>query len=342
VRAIVLALGEFPSGAVAPDDRRRLDEWLLDNYERHPDAGLHAAIAWLVRVAWGDQEGARLLDRIDAEACRAGPGERCWAVNGEGQTLTRVRGPVVFVMGAPPDESPGRFPGQPETPHEVRIDHSFAVGSQLVTLGQFRRFCAARGVAHRHPVEYGAADDGPVLAVSWYQAAAYCDWLSERAGLPPEQWCYRNDDRVGYGPGMRVAPDALARAGYRLPTEAEWEYACRAGAVTSRYHGSAEHLLWHYAWYRHSSDAYTPPNARLKPNDLGLFDVLGSAWEWCHDALPGAPDGLLGEATRCLCRGGSYVDLPELVRAAYRCHYPPDGKDCTLGFRVARTWPGPT
>jgi formylglycine-generating enzyme required for sulfatase activity len=335
MRALVLALGEFAPAAFSKTDRDRLDEWLLRTYEQHPDAGLHASIRWLVSAGWRDEKRAGQLERIErAQRGRKGPRERLWTVNGEGQTLTIVPGPVVFVMGSPRGEESDRFRGAPETRHEVRLGHSFAISSQKVTLGQFRRFRED----HPHPVEYGADANGPVLAVSWYQAAEYCNWLSQREGLPPEQWCYLPDDRGSYGPGMRIAPDALSRTGYRLPAEAEWEYTCRAGAVTSRYYGSADHLLRHHAWYRHNSDAYTPGSARLKPNDLGLFDVLGTAWEWCHEPLRNEPDAAINGKTTSLCRGGSYIDLPELVRAAYRCAYPPDGKDCTLGFRIARTW----
>jgi formylglycine-generating enzyme required for sulfatase activity len=276
-------------------------------------------------------------------------------VNTEKQTLTIIRGPVVFVMGSPPEERAGRFPGDLETQHEVRLERSFAIASQKVTLGQFRRFCRERGITPAHPAEYGNDEEGPVVAVSWYQAAEYCNWLSQREGLTP---CYLPDERGGYGPGMSIAPDALGRTGYRLPTEEEWEFACRAGAVTSRHYGSAEDLLAQYAWYRRNSDAYTPGGARLKPNDLGLFDILGATWEWCHEpAIPtaetvglglGLPASLavrppqampIGRTTNCFCRGGSDIDLPELVRAAYRCRYPPAGMDGTLGFRIARTLP---
>ena len=82
---------------------------------------------------------------------------------------------------------------------------------------------------------------------------------------------------------MRPAPDFLNRTGYRLPTEAEWEYACRAGAVTSRCYGETEELLPNYAWYSENSKGRSRPVGSLKPNDFGLFDMHGNGWQWCNN-----------------------------------------------------------
>ena len=82
---------------------------------------------------------------------------------------------------------------------------------------------------------------------------------------------------------MKIRADALGRTGYRLPTEAEWEYACRAGAVTSRYFGVNVDLLGQYAWYLATSQDHAWPCGSLLPNDLGLFDMLGNVYEWCQE-----------------------------------------------------------
>jgi formylglycine-generating enzyme required for sulfatase activity len=173
--------------------------------------------------------------------------------------------------------------------------------------------------------------------VSWYEAAAYCNWLSEREGLAEDQWCYRPNDRGEYGPGMRIADDFLDRRGYRLPTEAEWEFACRAGTVTRRYFGDRDSYLDQYAAYRENTEGKVQPVARRKPNDLGLFDMLGNVSEWCHDLYLPDRDGahVVTDQPRVV-RGGSVADPPSRVRSAARSQAPPGRYDPTLGFRVAR------
>ena len=79
---------------------------------------------------------------------------------------------------------------------------------------------------------FARTDDCPVHEVSWYDAAAYCNWLSEQEGIPKGEWCYLPNEEGRYAAGMKLVPDILSRAGYRLPTAGEWEYACRAGSVT--------------------------------------------------------------------------------------------------------------
>ena len=110
----------------------------------------------------------------------------------------------------------------------------------------------------------------------WYAAAAYCNWLSKRGGIARGQWCYLPNESGAYAEGMTIPADVLERTGYRLPTEAEWEYACRAGAVTSRYYGLSAELLGKYARYLANSEEHAWPCGSLLPNDLGLFDMLGN------------------------------------------------------------------
>src|SRR3954452_2229741 len=115
--------------------------------------------------------------------------------------------------------------------------------------------------------------------------AHYCNWLSEQEGLPKDQWCYLPNEAGDYAEGMSIPADVLERSGYRLPTEAEWEYACRAGAVTSRYYGHAIELLSAYVRYQANSSERAWMCGSLLPNDLGLFDMLGNVYEWSYDSM---------------------------------------------------------
>ena len=197
--------------------------------------------------------------------------------------------------------------------------------------------------------------------VAWYDAAAYCNWLSEQEGIDKKEWCYLPNKDGEYAEGMKLAPDYLHRTGYRLPSEAEWEYACRAGSVTSRYYGETEELLGKYAWYTKNSQdrGMLPgevgklgvPGDCLKPNDFGLFDMLGNALEWCQESMAYYSPGPGGKAAEDIedkrdikdklsrvLRGGSFLNHAMYVRSAYRNWHVPTNRDDDVGFRPARTF----
>ncbi|MCI0462942.1 MAG: formylglycine-generating enzyme family protein, partial [Gemmataceae bacterium] len=338
-RALLLCLGEFAEDQLAVSPRQTLVTGLLGIYRDDPDPGLHAAAEWLLR-RWGY---AADLAKIDQElVSRQAREARRWYVNGQGQTLVVIPGPVEFWMGSPGPE-PGRIPAN-ESLHRKRIRRSFALGAKEVTVEQFLRFRPT----HPYTKRYSPQPDGPILSVTWYDAAAYCNWLSEQEGIPETEWCYPKK----VGEGMVLPRTYLERTGYRLPTEAEWEYACRAGAQTSRSYGAADDLLQEYAWYtKTTQDANVRPGGLLKPNDFGLFDMHGNVFEWCQERAllyrwpargqmsEDKEDSLdVRDNQGRLLRGGTYVNAASIVRSAYRGAYRPSTRLNDAGLRVARTY----
>jgi len=302
-----------------------------------------------------------------ATACGAWPsGQTDDAVRGryvtaEGQTMVMLRGQAVFRMGSPPSER-GRTPD--ETPHDVRIPRSFAIATTEITRGQFSRFLAANPAFAQQwtaaaklrfgdPFRFLAftpTADSPQVAVSWYDAARYCNWLSARDGIPRDQWVYPDDAKSG----MRLPANYLRRIGYRLPTEAEWEYAARAGTQTARFFGDADDLLPQFAWFDgNTGRRRASPVGQLTPNPWGLFDVYGNVWEWTFDRRRPYPEGpgvtddqedtileVSDEVARTR-RGGSFAYESFTARSAHRgdvSYLPMQIRD-NVGFRVARTLP---
>jgi len=343
-RALILALGTYRPDSLAPSKRNSLIGDLLEIYKNDPDSGIHGAAEWTLRQ-WNEQAK---LKSADAELSKLkGRGDRRWLVNSQGQTFAVIEGPVEFFMGSPPTELE-RVPD--EALHRRIIPRRFGIGSKEVSVEQFQRFLREDQQFDSYLAKYSPKPDCPMIAVCWYLAAAYCNWLSKQEGLTEDQWCYQPNKQGEYDDKMTIPADVLKRKGYRLPTEAEWEYACRAGAVTSRYYGRSVELLGRYSWFQANSRERTWPCGEAIPNDLGLFDMLGNLFEWCQDreyTYSPAPnkagtDEVNGSQTvdvlsRYITRGGSYNKSPELVRSAYRGLYAPATRDFYLGFRIART-----
>ena len=269
--------------ACHPVEREQLTGKLLDLYCNDPDAGIHGAAEWTLRK-WGQQ------GKVREAGCSVGKrkdwGHRRWLVNGQGQTFAVIEGPVEFRMGSPPTE-PNRH-----ATWKLLADWSSPAASPSPP--RRLRWSSGRGLSGPTPSyrlppssvkQFNPDPDGPMSGFTWYIAAEYCNWLSEQEGLPKHQWCYVPNEAGAYADGMSIPADVLDRTGYRLPTEPEWEYACRSGTVTSYYFGLSTELLDKYAWSQANSKDHAWSCGSLLPNDLGLFDMLGNEFEWVQDSM---------------------------------------------------------
>ncbi len=244
----------------------------------------------------------------------------------------RLIPPGKFMMGSPPEEiarllqedlHPYPYYAdrlESEGPeHEVEITQPFYMGVHEVTVSQFRQFVKNNNYQMsddrwQNP-GFEQTEDHPVVFVSWNNAVDFCEWLSKQQHVKK----------------------------YRLPTEAEWEYSCRAGQARTRFgFGNEDADLGLYAWYVSNSDGKTHPVGQKKENAWGLYDMHGNVWQWCQDVYhedyysrspkkdPPAPSGG-GER---VIRGGCLGSIPDDCRCAFRHHIDPHWRNDDLGFRA--------
>jgi serine/threonine protein kinase/formylglycine-generating enzyme required for sulfatase activity len=352
-RALMLTLGQFSDVQLPPAQREPLIQKFLAVYEHEPDPGLHGAAEWLLRK-WGQQQQldailAKLAcDETQLRARNLGEQPQ-WYVNTQKQTFVIVKGDE-FRMGSPESEHRSVTESPPIC---IRIGRTFAISTHEVTKAQYRAFQqAVKGFDAASVPMYRSlmlTDDTAQIGLNWFDAAHYCDWLSEQEKIPRAQWCYDPNGGI-YGPGMKPKDKFWDLRGYRLPNEAEWEFACRAGTVTSRYYGATADLLRHYAWFAANSQNHPWPVGTLEPNDWGLFDMLGNASEMCFDrgndsrkgrdsVFEDAPTtaSIDGNDSRVL-RGGSFNGTGEFIRSGRRGEINfPTARMNGQGFRPVRT-----
>jgi formylglycine-generating enzyme required for sulfatase activity len=271
--------------------------------------------------------------------------------------MVKIQGGT-FMMGSPASEANRE---DDEVQHRVTVS-SFYMGKYEVSVGEFRRFVNATGYkttaetsgggrvwtgsawetkadANWKNPYFSQQDNHPVVLVSWNDVVRYCNWRSEQEGLTPAYTI--NGDNVSRNPGGR---------GYRLPTEAEWEYACRAGSTTPFSTGSnittnQANYDGNYPYNKNAKGVYrekTTAVGSFAPNSWGLYDMHGNVWEWCWDCYgdysSGAQTDPLGASSGSdrVLRGGSWSYDGQSLRSALRFYNTPSFRIDYIGFRVLR------
>ena len=219
-----------------------------------------------------------------------------------------------FMMGSPESEEGRR---ENESQHEVTISNDYYIGAYEVTQTQYQTVIGNNPSCYQGALVGNQNADLPVENVSLDDAVEFCKKLTE---MPEEK-------KAG-----RV---------YRLPTEAEWEYACRAGSKTIYSFDDEEGLLPEYGWFKRNSSQRTHTVGLLEPNAWGLYDMHGNVWEWCNDWYGEYPKGAVSDptgptmGTDRVNRGGCWLYLAANCRSASRNWAKSSYQDGLLGFRVA-------
>jgi uncharacterized protein (TIGR02996 family) len=248
--------------------------------------------------------------------------------------------PGSFWMGSPVEESQ-RYDN--EQRHRVTLTHPFSLGVYPVTVGQFDRFVTATG--YKTEAEKGGGAYGYAGRHNWTRDTSI-NWRSP--GFPQTEYhpvvCVSWNDAQAMVAWLNQADPAALSLAYTLPTEAQWEHACRAGAETAFWWGEDASLLGGFAWVRGNSEQTTHRVQTKKPNPWGLWHTHGHVWEWCTDWYGDYSDSAeqdpLGASrgSQRVCRGGSWLDGASCCRAAYRGYNSPGERRAHDGFRLAALW----
>ncbi len=248
--------------------------------------------------------------------------------------------PAGFVLVKGGTFNMGSLDGQPEERpvHAVTLN-DFYISKKEVTVAEWKLFCKSMGKAMPEKTLWPLEDNFPMVYVSWTDACEYCNWLSAKDNLTQ---CYKI---VKQGTGYQISCNFQAN-GYRLPTEAEWEFAARGGTVSRGYIYSGSNDLNLVAYYGYNSDNKPHPVGQLKPNELGIYDMSGNAWEWAWDYYDSKyynvspannPTGPAKGTYRVL-RGGSLLRNAASCRVANRYFGQWQNFQGNVnGFRLART-----
>lgn len=215
--------------------------------------------------------------------------------------------------------------------HQVNV-HDFFISKFEITYNDFDRYTDSMKLPRNGDMDWGRSSH-PVMVVSWLDAVGYCNWLSIQDHLIP---CYVIN-------GYDVIWSDTAN-GYRLPTEAEWEYAARGGRRSQKNLYAGSNQPGAVAWFKDNSDGKSQPVAGKAANELGLFDMSGNLWEWVWDVYDAAyyqispvnnPTGPVHGPYRVM-RGGAWYNNADYITVSARQYHSPDFRQTSVGFRIAR------
>jgi formylglycine-generating enzyme required for sulfatase activity/transcriptional regulator with XRE-family HTH domain len=328
--ALLLALGEYARGAGSSPALVEQVAIAVHEHLGNDDAGVRAAALWLQR-RWS-------LPYESAPRTAYDPtGRRTWfTVETGGNPLTFVVfRPGRFVMGSPADEAErSDYEGPPQ---DTTIARSFALCDREVTRSEFESFMADTGTTGLPNIdEWSPQGVEPVVAATWEEAMAY------------GQWCSAHLISMAVSRQARGRPSSLEemqQLNFSLPTEAEWEYACRAGTTTAYSFGSDRSKLNQYGWFAVNSGLKTHEAGILRPNPAGLFNIHGQCWEWCLDWYgPYANDPVVdnrgpSSGDRKVLRGGCWNLGARYARSACRNAHIPPNRNYYISFRLAMSLP---
>ena len=306
-----LALAEIESPS--EDAKNLWDGTLSDWYLNSPDSGTHGA-ARLVRVRWGLGVPEIIATELPAD-------QLSWWETSSGLTLARIQpGDVIGEKG------------------RIEVENEFWLSDREVTVGLYAEFIKDMDYSGTKPEKWSQLEriagrslselNYPLRDVSWYDACMFCNWLSEQHGLPG---CYLIEPRRKQSRDRYRVKHLQDSAGFRLPTEDEWEYACRAKTTTRFFYGHADAWLLRYGCYQKNSADFPVSSARFLCNPWGLYDMHGNFWEWCWDR---------NDASNRVSRGGSFEDASGYCRSSSRIAGHAAAGSIYVGFRVAANLPG--
>lgn len=223
--------------------------------------------------------------------------------------------------------------------HKVTLDYNYEIGETEITFKEYDAYCKAERITKLPSDNRWGRGENPVINVSWFDAIKYCNWLSKLHNLPV---AYNVKTGKFLDENGNLTNNIKKVKGYRLLTEAEWEFAARGGnrSRNSKYSGhSQENLI---AWYVENSSSKIHLVKQKHPNELGIYDMSGNVWEWCHDGFEKYSkepkiNPVVEETEYKIMRGGSWYSINYDLRISHREYFNPNTKDIYFGFRIART-----